>query len=346
MAILRALLILLLGLLGAAQGVLAAGQSARVSFLRGQVFALEESSGVRRALERDSHVEAGEIVETGPKALAQLIFPDHSMLYIKADSRVKIERFHFEAGAPAQGSEVTEILKGGMRSITGLVGKGQPEAVQYKANHTTIGIRGTAIEIRQRVDGVWVLTFDYGQGSVANAGGSADLGAGQSVIFQDPGVAPESILVIRAPDDPAVLAQRLVAADRSSTATIATDLSQGLVVEEAMFVIGLVDQVPGYALGALTGTVQGFAASFATEDIRPLLTASALLYPEDTPSILEAAVKGGVPVGVALESLMRGMENPDPKVLEQVLKRAIKLGLSKEEAERILKGLQERGICT
>ncbi len=92
MAILRALLILLLG---AAQGVLAAGQSARVSFLRGQMFALEESSGVRRALECDSHVEVGEIVETGPKALAQLIFSDHSMLNIKADSRVKIDRFQF-----------------------------------------------------------------------------------------------------------------------------------------------------------------------------------------------------------------------------------------------------------
>jgi len=114
-----------------------------------------------------------------------------------------------------------------------------------------------------------------------------------------------------------------------------------------MFVIGLVDQVPGYALGALTGTVEGFAANFRTDDsgIRPLLTASALLYPEDTPAILKAAVKGGVAVDLALEAVMRGMENPDPKVLERVLRQAVDLGLTREQAERILKGLQAQGIC-
>jgi len=346
MLIFRALLVLLLGVLGTAEEALGAGQNARVTFLRGEVFALDEPSGVRRALARDSHVEAGEIIETGPKALAQLVFPDRSMLYVKADSRVKIERFRFEPRAPQQGSEVTEILKGGMRSITGLIGKGEPDAVQYKAHNTTIGIRGTAIEVRQVSDGVWIVTFDFGHGSATNSGGASLVGTGESLTFKSPTTAPKPIQILRPPNDPTVLARRLVVADRSSTASIAKEVGERAPLEDAMFVVGVVDQVPGYALGALTGTVEGFSSTFTKDQIRPLLTASAMLYPDDTPEILGAAVKGGVRVGLALEALMRGTEGPDPRVLERMLRRAVELGLSREEAERILKALQDRGICT
>jgi hypothetical protein len=80
--------------------------------------------------------------------------------------------------------------------------------------------------------------------------------------------------------------------------------------------------------------------------MRPLLTGAALLHPTDTPGMLEAAVRGGLPVDAALEALMRGLERPDPAVLERLIRRAVALGLSREQAERILKALREQGICT
>jgi len=322
----------------------AASQQARVAFLRGEVAALDEASGARRALARDSRVAPGEVIETGPKALAQIVFPDRSMLYIKAASRVKLEQYRFEGGE--DDGSVTEILKGGMRSITGLVGKAKPEQVKYKANNTTIGIRGTALEIRRQRGGDWLVTFDFGAGFIATQGPCPPLVAGDSALFMDPLKACSPLEIVRPPNDPSVLARRLVAAEPPDTAPIAEALAADLPDEEALFVLGLVSEVPGYAPSALTGAVQGFSAHYQDARMRPLLTGAALLHPTETPAMLEAAVRGGLPVDAALEALMRGLERPDPAVLERLIRRAVALGLSREQAERILKALREQGICT
>jgi len=324
--------------------LLAAAQQARVAFLRGEVTALDEASGARRTLARDSRVAPGEVIETGPKALAQIVFPDRSMLYIKASSRVKLEQYRFE-GSEGDGS-VTEILKGGMRSITGLVGKAKPEKVEYKANNTTIGIRGTALEIRQQRGGDWLVTFDFGAGFIATQGPCPPLSAGDSALFTDPLQACSPLEIVRPPNDPSVLARRLVAAEPPDTAPIAEALAADLADEEALFVLGLVSQVPGYAPSALTGTVQGFSARYQGPRMPPLLTGAALLHPTETPAMLQAAVRGGLQVDAALEALMRGLERPDPAVLEHLIRRAVSLGLSREQAERILKALRAQGICT
>jgi hypothetical protein len=335
--------LLLLWLLSAPTLALAEGQTARVAFMRGEVAALNEVSGERRTLERNSRVEPGEVIETGPKALAQIVFPDRSMLYVKAASRVKLEQFRFDGGE--EDGAVTEILKGGMRSITGLVGKAKPEQVKYKANNTTIGIRGTALEIRQSRD-AWLVTFDFGSGFVATQGLCPPLASGDSALFANPLDACDPLEVVRPPNDPSVLARRLVSAEHADTAPIARSLARDLADEDALFVLGLVSEVPGYAPTALRGTVEGFSARYKTERMTPLLTGAALLHPNDTPGMLEAAVRGGIAVDAALEALMRGMERPDPALLERLIRRAVALGLSREQAERILKALRAQGICT
>ena len=68
---------------------LAVAKDARVAFVRGTVTATDKSINLPRLLQRDSRVEVGEIIDTGPKGLVQLVFPDSSMLYIKANSSVK-----------------------------------------------------------------------------------------------------------------------------------------------------------------------------------------------------------------------------------------------------------------
>ena len=61
---------------------LAIAKDARVAFVRGTVTATDKSINLPRLLQRDSRVEVGEIFDTGPKGLVQLVFPDSSMLYI------------------------------------------------------------------------------------------------------------------------------------------------------------------------------------------------------------------------------------------------------------------------
>ena len=56
---------------------LAVAKDARVAFARGTVTATESTINVPRLLQRDSRVEVGEVIETGPKGLVQLVFPDH-----------------------------------------------------------------------------------------------------------------------------------------------------------------------------------------------------------------------------------------------------------------------------
>jgi len=100
-------------------------------------------------LQCDSRVQAGEIVETGPKAPAQLVFPDRSTLYLEADSRVNVERCRFEAGKLSAGSVVTEVFKGSMRSIIGLLDQ-VPGYVPGVLAATLDGSAGSARQGRAR----------------------------------------------------------------------------------------------------------------------------------------------------------------------------------------------------
>ena len=321
---------------------LAVARDARVAFARGTVTATESTINVPRLLQRDSRVEVGEVIETGPKGLVQLVFPDHSMLYIKANSSVKLEAFHFSPDEPEKDAAVTEVIKGSMRALTGIIGKRSKDKVQFKTKVSTVGIRGTAIEIWQDGNAV---TVDFGDVVVENEGGEVSLGEGQSAKTASIQKAALEFPFQRPDTDAAVLAKELVEADPDEVATRSGEICKQLSTEDALFLMGIEGQVPGFTPRVASATVEGLTICFPVDQIALLLTTSVMIYPDAALDMLRTAVDGDVDVTIALESVLRGMEDPSKDQLNTLFNGAADLGLTPDQARQIVQNIKDTGIC-
>jgi hypothetical protein len=126
-----------------AQAAWAAGEAAVVVSLVGTVSA-QKPDGKVRVLAKDSALLAGEIVMTEKGSVVRLRFADGSQTTLRPGSRLVIEDFNYDEADPARDRKVINLVKGGMRAVTGAVGKrGNQGAYHAKTVAGTIGIRGT-----------------------------------------------------------------------------------------------------------------------------------------------------------------------------------------------------------
>ncbi len=124
-------------------GARAADPAGTVAYTTG-VVSIEPSSGARRFAVAGSTIESGDTVETSKQAEAVLLMADHQRVYLKGGSRYRIDQYRFAGDDPAGNVSVSSLLRGGLRVISGLIGKqGNPNAYELKTQTATIGIRGT-----------------------------------------------------------------------------------------------------------------------------------------------------------------------------------------------------------
>lgn len=117
-----------------------AGQVTNIS---GPLFAVK-NDGSKRVLTVSSPVEQGDTLVTGDKAYAKVKFADQAEVTMKPDSQMRVDAFKFDQKAPDKDNAVFGLLKGALRTITGLIGKrGNQNAYRLQTATATIGIRGT-----------------------------------------------------------------------------------------------------------------------------------------------------------------------------------------------------------
>lgn len=102
-----------------------------------------KADGTVKVLAVKSEVEQGDTLMSQKNTYAQIRFVDSSEITLKPNTTFKIEAFAFDAGKPEGDSANFNLVKGGLRSITGLLGKRNKEKFQLKTPTATIGIRGT-----------------------------------------------------------------------------------------------------------------------------------------------------------------------------------------------------------
>lgn len=124
-------------------GVLAAG-AGTVTHLSGTL-SVQRSDGSVRVLSQKSEVNPGDVLTTQRDSYAQINFIDGSSITMRPNTQVKVEQFTFVQDRPREDSSFLRLLKGGLRSVTGLVGKrGNMDAYRIGTNTATIGIRGSS----------------------------------------------------------------------------------------------------------------------------------------------------------------------------------------------------------
>jgi hypothetical protein len=160
---------------------------ARVDFAVGNVSAIG-ADGRSRALSKGSEIEVGETVAT-QQGRAQLRFADGAYMSLQPGTEFKVEEFRYgNSGKPdASDNIVMNLIKGGMRTVTGLIGRTNRANYKLRTDVATIGIRGTEYTVRY-TNSIEVFCVD-GAIVVQNEGGTLNLNGGQGALvsnFQAP----------------------------------------------------------------------------------------------------------------------------------------------------------------
>ncbi|OEZ63279.1 FecR domain-containing protein [Duganella sp. HH105] len=134
--------LLLLALCGMAGAGWAAQVAGTIVQLSGPLLA-KKADGVVRILSMRSEVESGDTLVTEKNTYAMVKFIDNSEITLKPATTFKVENFSYDAGKPDADNASFNLVKGGLRSVTGLLGKRNKEKFAMKTPSATIGIRGT-----------------------------------------------------------------------------------------------------------------------------------------------------------------------------------------------------------
>lgn len=106
---------------------------------------IQSIDGTSRAASVNETVNEGERIITDRGGEALIRFKDNSAMTLRPGTQVVISQFkHEDTDAD---SFVATLLKGALRSVSGLIGKAKPNNVHLHTPTATIGIRGTDFEI-------------------------------------------------------------------------------------------------------------------------------------------------------------------------------------------------------
>jgi hypothetical protein len=152
-----------------------AGQvAATVTRLSGLLM-VKKADGTVKILAVKSALEEGDTLTTEKNTYAQIKFVDNSEVTLKPSTTFKIEAFAFDTAKPDADNASFNLVKGGLRSVTGLLGKRNNEKFALKTPTATIGIRGTTfiaeyVEPSEETKAAWTA---YNFASTAALGDSA-----------------------------------------------------------------------------------------------------------------------------------------------------------------------------
>ncbi|RLJ68414.1 FecR family protein [Sulfurisoma sediminicola] len=99
-------------------------------------------AGKEIKLAAGSPIETGDTLRVGDASNLQVRFTDEAIMALRPNSTVRIDDYAF-ANKTESDKSIFSLLKGGLRTITGIIGRNSRNNYAVKAETATIGIRGT-----------------------------------------------------------------------------------------------------------------------------------------------------------------------------------------------------------
>lgn len=118
----------------------------RVVVLKGSASSLNEA-GKRHELSVGSAVFQRDKIRTRQNSFAVIAFNDKTRITMSPNSIFKIQEQQFKPKEPAENNAFFSFVRGGMRLVTGLIGKLNRESFRIGTPTATIGIRGTGFDL-------------------------------------------------------------------------------------------------------------------------------------------------------------------------------------------------------
>lgn len=176
--------------LAASNAFAAVGEVANLS----GTLSVKRADGTSKLLAVKSEVQPGDTLATEAGTYARVKFIDGGEVVLRPGSQVKVDAYSYDAARPADDNQVISLLKGGLRAITGLIGKRNREKISYVTPTATIGIRGTNLGAQLDADNSLHVDVAEGAVLVTNSGGKLEVSVGQFA-FVKSGEAPPTLVV-------------------------------------------------------------------------------------------------------------------------------------------------------
>ena len=122
--------------------VVQAATAGQITHLSGTLSA-KRLDGTSKLLAVKSDVLEGDTLSTEAETYARIKFGDGGEVVLRPGTQLKIESYSYNAAKPESDNILMNMFKGGLRAVTGLVGKRNRDKVTFQTETATIGIRGT-----------------------------------------------------------------------------------------------------------------------------------------------------------------------------------------------------------
>ena len=253
---------------------------------------------------RGTEVRAGDVLMVAAMSNAQILFADDATMALRADTVFRVDEFSYKGDdRGALQKAFFSLLKGGLRSITGLVGKRSHDDYRVTTPTSTIGVRGTNYQLVQcedkcrNADGSLAAAGTYGQVSeghiaVRNESGESLFGTNEFFHVSNTHAAPEKLIA------PPIFLSDTLAGRRthgpSSMAMVNGASNTGSAAGA--------DAVSGAAVVALTGSGATSGDSMVTSNSAGAVVPAVVLAPVPTSFQSTSNISAAGPAALILPS--------------------------------------------
>ncbi|HEX4916671.1 MAG TPA: FecR domain-containing protein [Limnobacter sp.] len=110
---------------------------------------IQTAQGKNKFANAGTKLNVGDVINTQGKSTAVLEFVDTTQVALRPNTRFVVENYEYQPEQPVADKAEFKLVKGGLRTLTGLIGKrGSADAFSMKSETATIGIRGTDFTAR------------------------------------------------------------------------------------------------------------------------------------------------------------------------------------------------------
>lgn len=148
-------------------------------------------------------VETGQTLETGDGKV-QIRFTDNGMVALPPHSVFRVDQYQYQGTTDGSERGFFSLVKGGLRVVSGVIGKQHRQNYKVNTPSATVGIRGTHYQLRYcdgdclkgggrlEKNGLYA-SVSRGAINLANDAGNLDVGAGKVAYVADRMTAPQRI---------------------------------------------------------------------------------------------------------------------------------------------------------
>ena len=165
----------------------------------GDIFVTQGNNPAHRLTDSEP-IKSDTLIQTGDKSAALLRFEDSQVVTMQANSIFYVREYRYDAKRIKNSSIIFSMFQGGMRFITGLIGKHNPHAFRLSTPDATIGIRGTDFMVTMVGKSEYSRVLK-GRITMTNAAGIKTVGTGQTAFVPSSAVLASLVSPLTVPAD-------------------------------------------------------------------------------------------------------------------------------------------------